>query len=129
MPMSLTPGELFGPFCNNLERPRALRMKRREIVHIRHVLRSYIERSQVIEPAEQGAQRDVKLAKGEILADTRSGTARERDKTLLACAHDYSVRIHPSRGIKYVWRWEGILVAVHHPGTHRDGGLLEWSVS
>jgi hypothetical protein len=39
------------------------------------------------------------------------------------------VRIRPSYGIECVWRWEGILVAVHHPGAHRDGGLLEWSVS
>ena len=99
-------------------------MKRCEIIHIRHILRSYIERSQVIEPAEQGAQRDVNLAKGEILADARARTARERDKTLLARAYGYLVRIRPSRRIEYVWRWEDILVAVHHPGAHRDGGLL-----
>jgi hypothetical protein len=104
-------------------------MKRREIVHIPHVLRPDIERSQIIESAEQGAQHDIKLAKGEILAETSAGTAREGDKTLLTRAHGYLIRISPPRGIKGVWRWEGLLVAVHHPGAHRDGGLLECSVS
>ncbi len=116
-------------FPNNLERPRARRMKRREVVHVRHVLRSNIERNQVIKPAEQGAQREVQLAKGEILAEAHAGTAREWDKTLLTRAHSCLVRIRPSRGIKCVWRWECILVAMHHPGAHRDGGLLERCIS
>ena len=100
-------------------------MKRREVVDVRHILRPYIERSQAIEPAEQSSQRDIQLAKCEILADASAGTSRERNKTLLPRPHSCLVRICPSRGIECIWRWEDILVAVHHPGAHRDGGLFE----
>jgi hypothetical protein len=122
--MSPTLIGLFTPFCNDLERSRALRMKRRKIVHIPHILWPTIERSQIIESAKQGAQHDVKLAKGEILAETSAGTTRKGDEALLTSTQGYLVRISPPRRIKCVWRWEGIPVAVHHPGTHRNGGLV-----
>jgi WD40 repeat protein len=51
--------------------------------------------------------------------------AKDWDKTLLARAHGCLVWIRPPRGIEYVWRWECIWVTVHHPGAHRDGGLLK----
>jgi hypothetical protein len=120
---------LLAPFGHNLERPRALRMEGGEVVNILHVFRPYIECSQVVESAEQCTQHNIKLATSQILADASTGPTRERYQTLLASTHDCLIWIRPSRGVECIRRWEGILVAMHHPGAHRDGGLLKCIVS
>jgi len=108
---------------HHLERPGLLRMESRKRLDIDHIFRATIIGVQVVKLAEQGGERDIHLAHGQVLPDTASATAREGHEAMLLLGKLLR-RPNPSCRVEHVGIGEDVFSAVQNPGRHGYRGVF-----